>query len=100
MEEKKSIAPISQEEFNKRVEEMVENNRNQMMEDFANGILHLKGYEGVKQFKSVRRAIKRGHCSIFGDVYPKRPFSNRKAKKGSLTYNKRMIYEQFKRNFK
>lgn len=36
-------------------------------------------YNAVSKFKSVRRAIKRGHVDLFfGIVYPRRPFNNRR----------------------
>ena len=36
-------------------------------------------YSAVSKFKSVRRAIRRGHVDLFtGIIYPKRPFSNKK----------------------
>ena len=40
-----------------------------------NRILYI--FEGVFKFKSVKRAIRRGHISILGTKYPKRPFNNR-----------------------
>lgn len=40
-------------------------------------LLHLNTYYGVEQFKSVRRAIRRGNCTITGIIVPKRPFNNR-----------------------
>lgn len=40
-------------------------------------------YSAVSKFKSVRRAIRRGHMDlIFGLVYPNRPFNNRKPTTG------------------
>lgn len=65
-----------------------------LKDDFDNGILHLDSYEGARKFKSVRRAIRRGHMSVMGDVYPKRPFKNCKAKRKSVTFMKRRLYEQ------
>jgi hypothetical protein len=65
-----------------------------LKEDFDNGILHLYNYEAVGKFKSVRRAIRRGHVSMMGDIYPKRPFKNCKAKRKSVTFMKRRLYEQ------
>lgn len=38
------------------------------------GLLHLIDYSGVKRFKSIRRAIRRGHVSVHGSIYPNRPF--------------------------
>ena len=57
----------------------------------------------VHRFKSVRRAIKRGHVSMFGTLNPKRPFNNRantSKRKGvhsrSTNELKKQIYEQVK----
>lgn len=55
--------------------------------------LHLATYEAVNKFKSVRRAIRRGHISPYGVIYPKRPFSNTYTKENKI---KRQIYEQLK----
>lgn len=85
------------EEEQSTLNNMVDSYMNRMSiieEDFNNGILHLQNYEGVKKFKSIRRAIKRGHVSLLGDVYPKRPFKNCKAKKKSVTFMKRRLFEQ------
>lgn len=86
--------PLSQEEFEKRLKTIVENNRQALIDDFEKGILHLRDFSGVHKFKSIRRAIRRGHVSIFGEVYPKRPFKNISRKKGTLTYEKKRLYEQ------
>lgn len=94
-ETKKKVAPISQEEFAKQIHESAIDNRAKVAEDFENGILHLHDYNAVKKFKSIRRAIRRGHVSIWGDLYPHRPFKNIKIYKGSITYAKRRYYEQF-----
>ena len=58
------------------------------------------GYVPIKKSKeeetrSIRRAIRRGHVSIFGEIYPKRPFKNIKFKKGNITYMKKRLYEQY-----
>ena len=101
MEEKKlEQAPISQEEFEKKIHEVAEANRKQIEEDFygkepGKEILHLRDYSGVRKFKSIRRAIRKGYVSLFGEVYPKRPFKNIKSKKGNITYMKKRYYEQF-----
>lgn len=96
IEEQKELSePISEEEFRKQIHEAALANQKQVIEDFNNGILHLRDYSGVRRFKSIRRAIRRGHVSIFGDVYPKRPFNNKKRGPGSITYKKRRLYEQF-----
>lgn len=94
-EDKKLIAPISEEEFKEQIHQAAVANYQQVIEDFRNGILHLRDYSGVKKFKSIRRAIRRGHVSIFGEVYPKRPFKNITSKKGNVTYRKKRLYEQF-----
>ena len=94
-EQKKLTKPISKEEFRKQIHEAAVTNYNKVIEDFENGILHLRDYSGVRKFKSIRSAIRRGHVSIFGEVYPKRPFKNIKSKKGSITYMKKRLYEQF-----
>lgn len=54
---------------------------------------HLATYEAVSKFESVRRAIRRGHVSLYGDIYPKRPFNNTNTKENRI---KRQIYEQLK----
>lgn len=55
--------------------------------------LHLATYEAVSKFKSVRRAIRRGHISPYGDIYPKRPFGSTNTKENRV---KRQIYGQLK----
>ena len=40
-------------------------------------VLHLITYDGVHRFKSVRRAMRRGHVTAEGIVMPRRPFNNR-----------------------
>ena len=94
-EEKKLTTPISQEDFEKQIHEAAVANYQKVIDDFEHGILHLRDYSGVKKFKSIRRAIRRGHVSIFGEVYPKRPFKNITSKKGNVTYRKKRLYEQF-----
>lgn len=90
--------PIEEAQFEERIHDVAENNYQQMYRNFLeNGTLYLRDYSGVRRFKSIRRAIKRGHCSIFGDVYPKRPFNNRKRnKKGDITNRRRKIYKHMK----
>lgn len=92
----KSVSPVSQEEFEKKIKDVTEHNKNTLIEDFGKGVLHLRDYSGVRKFKSIRRAIRRGHISVFGEIYPKRPFKNISRPKGSVTYNKKRIYEQLK----
>ena len=60
--------------------------------------LSLLRYEAVSKFKSVRRAIRRGHVSVYGFIYPDRPFNNRTAKKGTRPCNelRKKIYGQLR----
>lgn len=55
---------------------------------------------GVKEFKSLQRAIKRGHVTSSGYPLPKRPFNNRKPTRGRKEneYKKR-LYEHYRRVF-
>ena len=102
MEEQKTIERplMSEEEF----KDYMEKNRVDIVGDFyERGILHLRTYEAVSRFKSVGRAIRRGHVSFDGIIFPKRPFNNKAntcKRKGhhSRTINerKKMIYEQLK----
>lgn len=94
MEEKKLVRPISEEEFEEKAHTAAVTNHQQVISDFENNILHLRDYSGVNKFKSIRRAIKHGHVSIYGEVYPKRPFKNIKTTAGSITYERRRLYEQ------
>lgn len=95
MEEQKLVERplMGEEEF----KDYLKDNRVDIVKDFyENNILHLRTYEAVKRFKSVRRAIRRDHISLDGVIYPKRPFNNVKHKKGSLNDEKKRIYEQLK----
>ena len=91
---------MSEEEF----KDYMEKTRVDIVGDFyGKGILHLRTYEAVSKFKSIRRAIRRGHVSLDGIIFPKRPFNNKantSRRKGhhSRTINerKKMIYEQLK----
>lgn len=99
MEEKKDEIieqkPVSEEEFKEKIHSVAEANRKKLLEDFNKGIIYLRNFSGVRMFKSIRRAIRRGHVSIFGDIYPRRPFNNRKRnKRGDITYERRRTYEQ------
>lgn len=78
-------------------EAQVKKSISQIVGEFdSEGILNLQDYKCVGIFKSVRRAIRRGHVSVLGNVYPNRPFNNRKSPKGSYNYMRRRYYEQFK----
>ena len=95
MEEQKLVERplMGEEEF----KDYLKDNRVDIVKDFyENNVLHLRTYDAVKRFKSVRRAIRRGHVSLDGVIYPKRPFNNAKHKKGSLNDKKKRIYEQLK----
>ena len=93
---KKLEKPMSEEEFTEYI-------HNKVDEDFKNGIIHLHTFAAVGKFKSVRRAIRRGNVSPYGDVYPKRPFNNKAntcERKGHSSRNmndiKKEIYGQIK----
>lgn len=97
MEEQKLIERplMSEEEF----KEYLAKNRVDIVGDFyKKGILHLRTFDAVSKFKSIRRAIKRGHVSLDGIIFPNRPFNNRSRKKGTrpLEIEKEKIYEQLK----
>ena len=95
MEEQKLVERplMGEEEF----KNYLKDNRVDIVKDFyENNVLHLRTYDAVKRLKSVRRAIRRGHVSLDGVIYPKRPFNNAKHKKGSLNDEKKRIYEQLK----
>ena len=95
MEEQKTIERplMSEEEF----KDYMEKNRVDIVGDFyERGILHLRTYEAVSRFKSARRAIRRGHVSLDGIIFPKRPFNNKEHGKNSLNDRKKKIYEQLK----
>lgn len=92
MEEQKKIerALMSQEEFEKYI-------------SIGIMILHLITYEGVHRFKSIRRAIRRGHVTTEGIIIPKRPFNNRantskrkRVHSRSTNELKKQIYEQIR----
>ena len=65
--------------------------------------LHLITYDGVHRFKSIRRAMRRGHVTTEGIIMPIRPFNNRantSKRKGvhsrSTNELKKKIYGQLK----
>jgi hypothetical protein len=68
------------------------------MEDkIETGRMPLLSFEGVSKFKSINRAIKRGHVSPIGVIAPKRPFNNRKDTLGRLVnIRKKEIYGALK----
>lgn len=87
-------APIK-EGYEKQIHDIAIENKRKVFDAFEKGVLFLRNYSGVGLFKSIRRAIRRGHVSMFGDIYPKRPFNNRKNKK--LNEDKKGIYGQLKK---
>lgn len=89
------------------MEEQKKIERNLMsQEEFENYLAEnsgLKTFVGVSKFKSVRRAIKRGHMITNGIILPRRPFNNRaNTSSRNSTHSrvtnelKKTIYEQFK----
>lgn len=57
----------------------------------------LRLFDAVRKFKSVKRAMRRGHVSLIGEVLPRRPYNNRKPTKGRyLNKTKRVIYARLK----
>lgn len=94
MEEKKFTSPMELGLATDRIHQVAKNNRDKLEEDFNAGILHLVDYSGVKKFKSIRRAIRKGQVSIFGEVYPHRPFKNISSKRGTPNYMQKRYYEQ------
>ena len=60
--------------------------------------VRLTTFGGVKQFKSIKRAIRRGNAAPNGEVYPKKPYNCRKATPGRKTNQlKKQIYEGLNR---
>lgn len=83
MEAKKFDTLMTEEEIRDELAGKRQEYINGVIKDLNNGILHIFSYNGVRRFKSVRRAIKRGKVDLFtGIVYPRRPFNNRKPTKG------------------
>lgn len=102
MEEQKTVERplMSEDEF----KDYLKKNRVDIVGDFyEKNILHLRTYDAVGKFKSIRRAIKRGNMSIDGFIFPKRPFNNKAntcKRKGhhsrAINERKKIIYEQLK----
>nr|DAI45481.1 MAG TPA: hypothetical protein [Bacteriophage sp.] len=71
-----------------------------MTEDEFKGYIKagsLRLFDAVRKFKSVKRAIRRGHVSPIGEVLPRRPYNNRKSTEGRyLNEVKRGIYARLK----
>lgn len=61
------------------------------------GAGQLKVFDAVRRFRSVRRAMKRGHISSIGEIDPRRPFNNRKPTYGrKFNEDRKDIYGQIK----
>lgn len=57
----------------------------------------LRIFDAVRRFRSVKRAMRRGHVSPIGEPYPNRPFNNRKPTPGrSFNEKKKLIYDRLK----
>ena len=58
-------------------------------------VLHLATYNAASKHKSIRRAIRKGQVTHWGEEVPKRPFNNRKRTDGKeLQITKERIYGQ------
>lgn len=66
-----------------------------IMNQNPNGVHPLRDFGAVGKFKSVFRAMRRGHISVDGTLFPNRPFNNRKNRK--LENKKKSIYNEYKR---
>lgn len=57
----------------------------------------LRVFDGAVEYKSAFRAIRRGHISVDGTIFPKRPFNNRKDTVGrSDNMKKKLVYGEYK----
>jgi len=66
----------------------------ELKEHLANN-LNLKDFRCVSIFKSVGRALRRGHITPYGTLIPHRPFNNRKATAGrEMNESKKRIYAE------
>lgn len=52
-------------------------------------------FSAVNKYRSVRRAFRRGHVDIYGRIYPKRPFNNRKS---FSNIRRQKVYERLAKN--
>lgn len=76
-------------------------------EEFQNELhntLKLITFEGVRRFKSVLRAFRRGNLTNYGYIVPRKPFNDRgntckRKGKHSRAYNefKKRLYAEYKR---
>lgn len=63
----------------------------------TNELPYYSNYSAVSKFKSIRRAIRRGHVDLIsGVIYPNKPFNNRKNTPGRKFQRlKEQIYGQY-----
>lgn len=86
-----------------KFKENLQNRYTKAVQDlFERNIYLLKSFIVVSKYRSFRRAFKRGHCDIYGTLYPKRPFHNRgnkSTRKGVSSHKmndlKKEIYGQY-----
>ena len=82
-----------------RVNEIVTETKNMMtVEELKKHLaenLNLKDFRCVSLFKSVGRALRRGHITPYGTIIPRRPFNNRKHTAGrEMNESKKRIYAE------
>lgn len=66
--------------------------------EYMNNSMNIRNFACVSRFKSVLRAVRRGHLTQYGTVIPDRPFNNRKATKGrKMNELKKSIYYELTR---
>ena len=101
MEEQKLIerSLMGEKEF----KDYLKDNRTDPVKDLDSWVIHLRIFNAVGSVKSIRRAIRRGHVSLDGILYPRRPFNNRantcsrkNSHSRSFNQKRREIYGQIK----
>lgn len=84
----------------KKIKDIALNIAQTVNKEFSENALLPKwnSYSAVSKFKSIKRAIRRGHVDLlFGVVYPNKPFNNRRLTNGrSHNQLKKRLYEQLK----
>lgn len=94
---------ITKEEFVKELEAGRAKVREEIITSFENKneLPNWNNFNAVSKFRSVKRAVKRGHVDIFtGIIYPSRPFHNKKTSNGRrFNELKKKIYGQFKSGY-
>lgn len=68
--------------------------------NYMSNSINIRSFECVSRFKSVLRAVRRGHITQYGTIIPKRPFNNRKSTQGRKMneLKKAIYYELTKRS--